>query len=134
MEKKPKLIVAGLVKKGNKYLLIKEVMESDGIEKWIVPGGTVEFGEYLEDAVKREIKEEVGLEVKIEKFLAFKEANFAKFGYHTIIFFYLVSAKNAKIKITEEKILEGKFFSPEEIKDLKLVDSAEWLFQTLGLL
>lgn len=132
--KKPKLIAAGLVQKGDTYLLIKEVMESSGQERWIIPGGSVEFGENLEDAVKRELMEEVGMEVKIERFLAFREANFAKFGYHTVIFFYLVTTEDDEIKITEEKILDGKYFGVEEIKDLELVDSAKWLFETLGLL
>lgn len=34
---------------------------------WEFPGGSVEFGEKLEDAVKREIREEYGIEVEIIK-------------------------------------------------------------------
>lgn len=34
---------------------------------WEIPGGSVEFGETLEDAVKREVKEEYGVEVEIVK-------------------------------------------------------------------
>lgn len=37
--------------------------------KWVTPGGRVNFGEPLEEAVKREVKEETGLEVEIRRWL-----------------------------------------------------------------
>jgi mutator protein MutT len=38
---------------------------------WEVPGGAVEFGEKLEDAIRREIREELGVEIElIEQFPA----------------------------------------------------------------
>ena len=37
--------------------------------KWDFPGGGVEFGETLEDALKREIREEFGIEIEIMDFL-----------------------------------------------------------------
>ncbi|WP_306215520.1 NUDIX domain-containing protein [Actinoplanes sp. RD1] len=36
---------------------------------WEFPGGTVEFGETLEDAVRREMREEYGMEVAVEGLL-----------------------------------------------------------------
>jgi ADP-ribose pyrophosphatase YjhB (NUDIX family) len=36
-------------------------------EKWFTPGGVIEEGELPEDALRREIKEEVGLEVDIQR-------------------------------------------------------------------
>ena len=35
--------------------------------RWVIPGGTVELGESLEDAVVREVLEETGLEVRPEE-------------------------------------------------------------------
>src|SRR2546430_11663196 len=94
----PHIVVAGLIKKGQKYLLIKEVLSS-GNETWIVPGGKVEFGETLEDAVRREFMEELGVIVDKTKFVAFKEAVFPDYNYHTIIFFYLIETKTTKFTL-----------------------------------
>lgn len=125
--KSPRLVVAGLVKKGKKYLLIKEKLES-GRDIWIVPGGGVDFGESLEQAVLREIKEELGIDSKIIKQLGINEAIFPNYNYHTVIFFFLLKPLSDAFKL-EEKIIKAEFFTLDEIKNLDLVESARWLFE-----
>jgi len=128
-KKEPRIVVAAIIRNGNKLLLTKEVLES-GRERWIFPGGGVNFGESLEKAVKREIKEELGMEIKVEKLLDFKEAIFPKVNYHTIIFFFLVKPLG-KLSIKEKKISDARYFDFKEIENLDLVDSARWAFEKL---
>ena len=53
----------GIIIKDNKILLIKKITGPyDG--KLDLPGGTIEFGETPEQTLKREVLEEVGIEVK----------------------------------------------------------------------
>ncbi len=125
MDKLPKVIVAGLVEKDGRVLLVKEILENKQ-PCWIVPGGHVEFGESMADAVKREMKEETNLDVDVVKFLGFKEHIVTKYDYHTVIFFYLLKPLNDSLAIPKE-ILEARFFSKDEINDLPLVDSARWI-------
>jgi nucleoside triphosphatase len=42
-------------------------------DRYVVPGGHVELGERLEDALRREVKEETGLDVHDVQFLCFQE-------------------------------------------------------------
>ena len=131
MEKKlPKVIASALIEKDNKILLVKEILEG-GNEYWILPGGSVEFGESLTEAVKREIKEETNLDIEINNFLDFKESIHPKVGYHTIIFFFHAIPKNSDIKL-ENKALDGRFFSKDEIQKLNLVESAKWILEKYG--
>lgn len=125
--KLPKIIVAGLIEKKEEFFLLKEKM-ADGREMWLIPGGKVEFGESLEQALLREIKEETGFDVKLKRFISHKEAIFVNHNYHTIIFFYYLDYLGGDIKL-DKKGIEGQFFKREGIKNLSLVDSAEWLFK-----
>lgn len=91
----------GLIIKDNKVLLIKKFGGPyDG--KLDLPGGTIEFGERPKDTLKRELMEEVGIEVvKYELFDAdsvsfewqFKEDILVKV-HHTGIFFKVLDFKN----------------------------------------
>jgi 8-oxo-dGTP diphosphatase len=62
--RKPVAAVAAVMVRDGKLLLIKRGVEpSKG--KWSVPGGRVEWGETLIEAVKREVREETGLEIEV---------------------------------------------------------------------
>ena len=64
--RKPVPAVAAVMVRDGKLLLIKRGVEpSKG--KWSVPGGRVEWGETLIEAVKREVREETGLEIEVGK-------------------------------------------------------------------
>lgn len=59
--------VKGIVlKEDGKILVIKRSEKEDVFKDlWDTPGGEIEFGENLKQALKREIKEEVGMEVEV---------------------------------------------------------------------
>ena len=52
-----------------RILLVKHKPEKGGFwqGKWICPGGKLELGETIGDGIKREVKEETGLEVELVK-------------------------------------------------------------------
>ena len=69
-----KFRVSGLIIKNNKLLLVD--MDDSGF--LCLPGGYVELGETTEEAVKRELNEEIRQEVRIEKYLGVVENYFIK--------------------------------------------------------
>ncbi len=61
--------VYGIITKGNEMLLVRQ---EDGPHrgKWDFPGGGIEFGETVEETLRRELLEEVGMEFSSMKLLA----------------------------------------------------------------
>jgi len=64
--------VQAVIIKNNKILTIKK-RDDDGDVSYILPGGKQEFGETLEQAVCREVFEEVGITVSVDQFLFLRE-------------------------------------------------------------
>ncbi|MEU0090819.1 NUDIX domain-containing protein [Kribbella sp. NPDC006257] len=59
---------AAVIQQGNQVLMVRERVQTapghhDGPEYWTLPGGGIEQGEDPELAVRREVLEEVGLEI-----------------------------------------------------------------------
>ena len=62
---RPIASVAACVFQGNKVLVVKRANRpSQGL--WSMPGGMVELGETIQDAAKRELKEECSIEIEID--------------------------------------------------------------------
>ncbi|MGC5000740.1 MULTISPECIES: NUDIX domain-containing protein [unclassified Streptomyces] len=55
-------VVAALLRRDDHIVLVQEMR--DGMEMWTVPGGGVERGELLTEALVREVKEETGLNLR----------------------------------------------------------------------
>ena len=67
MAQKTKLCVCGVIMYQSKFLIVKRSETDDFLPNcWEFPGGGVEDGETISEALKREIKEEIGLDISNE--------------------------------------------------------------------
>ncbi len=117
----------GIIKQGNKFL----IMRVNKTSYYHIPGGHIEIGEDSEQAVIREIKEEIGCDVEKIKLFAIQENFWIRNNKkcHGIEFYYIIEPKQKlkmedceKIEIDkgEEKLLEFKWTTSEELKDMDL--------------
>ena len=113
--------VGGLIsnKKGE-ILLTKriELMFPQWDGKWGIPGGHVEFGENPKEALHRELKEELGIEVKIilnTPFVASETLDLQKIIYHGIFLCFSCLIIKGKLKKTSVEHSDLKWFKPAEI-------------------
>jgi len=102
--------VYGVVLDGERVLLGKALTT----QKYVLPGGGIELGELTEDALKREVWEETGLEVNVHEFLHFETDFFyydpLDLAIHGFMFFYRCTPVTTELPVVE--------YPPEE--DLEL--------------
>ncbi|MHB1394498.1 MAG: NAD(+) diphosphatase [Clostridia bacterium] len=106
----PAVIVA--VTKGDKLLLARNKNFVSGL--YSVLAGFVEAGETLEECVKREIREEAGIEVKNIKYFGSQSWPFP----NSYMLAFTAEHENGEIQIDEDEIAEARWFSPEEIPNI----------------
>lgn len=63
--------VAGVLVEGGRILLVRQRVSA--AREWSLPGGRVESGESLEEAMRREMEEETGLSVSVKRLLYLAE-------------------------------------------------------------
>lgn len=93
---------------------------------WTAPGGGVEFGETLEEALKREFQEETGLSITVKKLLHVNEL--LELPYHAIELFFLVEKLYGELRLgsdpehnKEDQLLkEIRFFREDELSGIPL--------------
>ena len=86
----PFCTVDAIIETEGGIILIKRKNPPSG---WAMPGGFVDYGESLEDAVRREAKEETGLDIKlIRQFHTYSDPKRDK-RFHTISTVYIAKAK-----------------------------------------
>jgi len=108
------------------------LMTSPKWKKWIIPGGEIESGESEEDALRREIWEELGIEISDLIKVGEKEkragSDFHDEELHFYFIDYFARAKSTEITPNEE-ISKYGWFSLDEALKLDLLDSTRELVE-----
>ena len=109
-------VVAAIIYKDEAYFATQRGYgEFEGM--WEFPGGKIEPGESSEDALKREIQEELGIDITIDEFLC--TTNYDYPSFHLTMHCYICSIEAGEIVLREHK--SARWLTPEEL------GGVEWL-------
>jgi ADP-ribose pyrophosphatase YjhB (NUDIX family) len=118
----PVVGVGAVVVRDGKALIVKRAHEPRKGE-WSLPGGLLELGESLQDAVRREIKEETSLDIDvgpvIETFDRVHRDDHGKIRYHFVIVDY-VCWPNGGEAVPGSDAEDVAWVSADEIDDYKV--------------
>ena len=106
-----------LIVDNNKFLLIKAIIGD--FHYWGLPGGKVDYGESPFETVKREVKEEIYIDVEVEKVVGVFWFYRKKDKNQVVCTTYLCNTENNEIDLTKnpcvtENIQEYKWVSKDE--------------------
>lgn len=106
-------VVAAIIQKENKILATKRGY-GEFINMWEFPGGKIELGETKEQALVREIKEELNIEINVDKFALDIEYQYPNF--YLFMSCFMCSIKEGSIELLEHN--DGKWIAKEELNTL----------------
>ena len=113
--KKIEVVAAILHRDGAYFATQRGYGEFEGM--WEFPGGKIEPGESREVALKREIQEELGVDIVIEDLICTTEYDYHSF--HLTLHCYLCRVEAGEIELREHK--SARWLRPKEL------GSVEWL-------
>lgn len=117
----PEATVGALVVNSKGEVLI--VRSRKWYDKYTVPGGHIELGESAEDAIRREVKEETGLDAEPVELLIVQQAIYPKHFYkheHYLFMDYVLEAKSSEVKLDMRELQDYVWIKPEEALKLDL--------------
>lgn len=116
---RPELCVGGIAIADDALLMIRRATEP-GKGLWSVPGGRVERGELMAEAVVREVREETGIDVVCENVIDWVER--ISDDYHVVIVDFRVTPMSADEPVAGTDADEARWVPMYEILELPLVD------------
>jgi len=112
-----------IVNEKKEVLLLEHAMRAG--PGWGIPGGFLEHREQADEGLRRELREEIALELKNIRLLRVKTV-----GSHIEFFFYAEANSPAEIKSRE--IISIRWFEPDELPEELLLSQKRLIRQVLS--
>lgn len=117
----PEATVGALIVNEEGKVLI--VQSSKWNNRYTVPGGHIELGERAEEAIKREVREETGLDVEPVKLLLVQQAIYPEDYHkheHFLFMDYICKAKSSEVKLDGRELQGYVWVRPEDALKLDI--------------
>ena len=119
-------VVAAIIRKGDKIFATQRGY-GEWKDWWEFPGGKMEVGETPEQALVREIREELSAEVSVDEFLCTIDYDYPKF--HLTMHCYLCSLIGEALHLNEHEA--AKWLTTNELDRVKWLPADVMVVQTI---
>ena len=97
-------------------------------DQWVMPGGKIDLGEPILDALKREVHEEVGLEVEVLGLIdVFEHLTPGEDNYHFVILYYRCRPLFCDITSNEAEVAAVAWVGRSELAVYPLPDGTRYI-------
>ena len=121
---RPIVRAAALIVRDDAVLLVRQ--DRMGESHWLLPGGGVTFGEPLHDALVRELREELALDIEPQRPVALVEAisddmtRYPKHVIHIVVLAVLTDPRQKPTLGGDAAVLEARFVTRERLRGLRV--------------
>jgi mutator protein MutT len=128
---RPELCVGAVAVADNELLLVRRGRGPE-TGRWSVPGGRVEAGETIHDAVVREVAEETGLRVRCGELLGWAE----RIGpqHHFVILDFVVTVTDGREPVAGDDAAEARWLPLPSVPQVALVEGLAGFLRDHGIL
>lgn len=128
---RPLVGTGALILRDGELLLVRRGAQP-GFGKWSIPGGLVELGENVQDAMVREVREEVGFDVEAVKLMdvfdSITRDEQGRVQFHFVVVNFLGRIAGGDLK-TASDILEAKWVPFEDVEKHDLTNLFRAFFE-----
>jgi len=120
---RPLVGVGAVVVREDGYVLLVRRRQPPRAGEWSLPGGLVELGESLDEAVRREVREECGIEVQVGPlvgvFQPIERDTTGAIRFHYIVLDYLACYTGGILRIASD-VNDAIWVSPDQLDQYQL--------------
>lgn len=115
-----KVVYALILDDTESSVLMVENHREGGMREWLLPGGAVEPGESLAEALVPEVEEEAGVRIIPQEVLAVNEPRFRTLGKHTVFFTFRATLVGGTVHVPRPAEIASAAWVPLSVADSRL--------------